>query len=359
MSTNPFKKLLDTIKGWADKNANHYLYVPIPKGRTDADYDDAPLQADRAYFRLWLNEMFLTKSREWFRDWYPAVHSSIGLKFGDYGTVNLSRVARSPEEVLAKGVLVNYSLSDLVPFRGGVVEVEAGLLALKGKDYLQSTIKILQDFSGLIAAPLSQALNVAEKVSSGMQDVLSGSDGEVHLALHQTFTSAGGGGLHDLKPGYLAVILATPQEIITEQLHVKQEKLCYAAQPGAQPTPLLGYDYMLFRIEGRKERDDWRLKNIQEPLDKAAEAMLQGEDEKAKAYKLVAITTALQSPDLAVHDRRRVVQAIKDELSEIGAIGLGAVGGEVRDLNSIVAARAMPVPQAIALGEMTFEEALG
>src|SRR5262245_55428452 len=158
-------KIWDTIKSWVDKNADHYLYVPIPKNRTDTEYVDKPLEPDKSYFRLWLNEMFLTKSRTWFRDWYPAVHSSVQLKFGDYGVVNLSRVVRAPEQTLTKALLLNYPLSDLVPFRGCVVEMEAGLLALKGKDYLQSTIKILQDFSGLIAAPLSQALNVAEKVS--------------------------------------------------------------------------------------------------------------------------------------------------------------------------------------------------
>jgi hypothetical protein len=357
MSNNPFKKLWDTIKGWVDKNAGHYLFVTIPKDRTDADYDDSPLEADRSYFRLWLNEMFLTKSREWFSDWHPAVHSSVQLKFGDYDNVNLSRVARAPENKLSQAVLLNYTLTELVPFRGGTVEIEAGLLALKGKDYLQTTIKLLQEFSGLIAAPLSQALNIAEKVSSGMQDVLAGSDGEVHLALHQAFTSAGGG-QNDLRPGYFAVIKAEASNIASDRLYVKESKLYYAAAPGAQPQPLAGYDYMLFRIEGRKERDDWRLKNIQEPLDRAMEAILQGEDQKAKAYRMVAITNAFQSPDLAVYDRRRVVQAIKDELAEIQEQGLGAVGGATRSLNKIVSARAMPVKQAAALGEMSFEEAI-
>jgi hypothetical protein len=144
--------------------------------------------------------------------------------------------------------------------------------------------------------------------------------------------------------------------VARDRLSVKEDRLYYSIKPSSQPVPFTGYDYMLFRVEGRNQRDDWRLKNIQEPLDKAIEATLQGESEKAGAYRTVALTAALQSPDLAVYDRRRVAQAIKEELVAIGSEGLGAVGDEIRDLNSIVEARAISMDQAAARGEMSFEE---
>jgi hypothetical protein len=115
---------------------------------------------------------------------------------------------------------------------------------------------------------------------------------------------------------------------------------------------------MLLRVEGRKERDDWRLRDIQDPLSVAGQALLETPPNtvKADAYRTVALAAAWQSPDLAQLDRRRVVQAIKAELAELADEGAGAVGGEARTLGEIVSARAMRREQADALGELSADE---
>jgi hypothetical protein len=356
MPSNALASLWDTIRGLAQRNTDQYLYVPISRAHTEPDYDDQPLKPERSYFRLWLAEMFLTQSRAWFQDWYPAVHSSVRLKFGSQPDVNFSRVVRAPEEALANGVLLNYRLTELMPFNGGVVELEAGLLALQGSNYLKTAIDVLANFSSLVAAPLGQALAVAEKVSSGMQDMLGSTNGKVHLPFHQTFTGTGGGGGSEFKPGYIAVFLATAHQVDKDRLSVKNDRLHYATNSGDDPRPFQGYDYMLFRIEGREERDDWRLQNIQEPLDKAKEALIQDERDKADAFKKMALVTAWQSPDLTTYDRRRVVQAIKDELDAIAREGFAAVPPEERDLHGVMVRRAMPLRKAATLGKLQFEE---
>src|ERR1700722_14736699 len=137
MPPSSIANLWDAIRGLAERSANQYLYVPIPKERTEPEFDDQPLKPERSYFRLWLTEMFLTQSKAWFKDWYPAVHSSVRLKFGNQSDVNFSRGVRAPEEPLANRVLLNYRLTELMPFNGGVVELGAGLLALEGKNYLR------------------------------------------------------------------------------------------------------------------------------------------------------------------------------------------------------------------------------
>lgn len=343
------QRLWDGVKGWVNNNAEQYKYVHIPPERTDLVFDDSALKADKSYFRLWLAEMFMTKSRRWFVDWWPAVHSSVQLKFGDQDKVKLSHVARAPNGALANSVLLGFPVTELVPFRGGVVEIESALIGLKGKNHLATAIGVLQGFSGLVGAPLSQVLTVADKVSSGMQELFGAADGEVVLGLHQAFTSEGAGG-NALRPGYFAVILATADDVRDTDLTVKEHRLLHKGEP------FDGFDYVLYRIEGREERDDWRLKTIQEPLDKAIEASLEGDDAKADALKRAAMIAAMQSPDLAVHDRRRVALAIKEELEAVSGLGLGAVGFEVRDMDAIMSARAMSVAQAQAEGELSFEE---
>jgi hypothetical protein len=349
-------KLWDLIKGMATKNAEQYLNEPIPKDRTDGEYTPEPLAPFRSYFRVWLCEMFLTKSRNWFIDWYPAVHASVQLKFGNYDAVKFSTVAESSKDAQGNGVLLNYPLTELLPFNGGTVELQAALLGLKGTNQLMATIKVLQDFSSLVTAPLGEVLNLAEKISSGMEQILGATDGTVHLPLHQTFISAGGGGQHILQPGYFAVILATAAQVAKDRLFVGGDRLYYADQPGAQSAPIRGHDYMLLRIEGRAERDDWRLKNIQEPLDKAMAALLQGRKEEAEGFKQAALVAAGLSPDLAVYDRRRVVQAIKDELAQLEGSGLTAQTGQARDLNAIMSRRAKPMDWAVSRGPLTVAE---
>lgn len=115
---------------------------------------------------------------------------------------------------------------------------------------------------------------------------------------------------------------------------------------------------MLLRVEGRKERDDWRLKNIQEPLTTAGQALLEAPPNtpKANAYRTVALAAAWQSSDLAQLDRRRVVEAIKAELAQLADEPDKAVGGSLRPLDEIVSARAMRREQSDALGELTADE---
>lgn len=352
---NPLTDLWNTLAGWKDRNAAHFLYERIPRERTDVKDAPVELAPFQSYFRLWLKEMYLAKGRQWFTDWYPAVTALVRLKFGDRDGVTLSSVAQAPEGKLSQGVFVNYRLTELVPYNGGAVEIDTGLLALKGANHLAPAVRILQSFSGLIAAPLLPVLVVAEKVAAGMQELVDSMNGEVHLSLHDTFTSKGGGGTV-MAAGYAAVILATKNQIATDRLSVRENRLQYAASEGADPQPLEGFDYMLFYIEGRTERDDWRLSNIQGPLEEAIAALVGGEKEKADALRKVALTAALTSPDLAVQDRRRVALAIKAELDAIAAEGLGATGGEVRDLTGMLKARGVSRSMAAQLPELTFEE---
>lgn len=349
--------LWNRIKGIVTQDADKYLYVAIPKEDTDVHYQDEPLKANRNYLRLWLSEMFLTKSREWFRDWHPAVHVSTQQRSGNSSPITLSRVVQAPEQAAANGVLLNYALTELLPFKGGTIEIEASLLALKGANYLSSAIQVLQDFSSLVSMPLAQALTIAEKVSNGMERLLDATNGQVHLPFHQTFTGAGGGGSNELKPGYLAVILATAAQVDVKRLQIKQDRLYYKSSTGRFSEPFRGYDYMLLRIEGRETRDDYRrLKSIEEPYNKFFDALSDGDMEEAANWKRATLIAAARSPDLTRADRRRVAMALKEELSDFENMGLGAIGGDEQDLNKVIATRAMSVDHAAALGEISLAE---
>jgi hypothetical protein len=345
----------DGIKGWFAQNATQCVCTDIPRERTDLKGPSDALVPLRSYVRLWLTDMFLAKSRNWFIDQYPAVHTSIGLRFGPE-TVKISHVTDGSGQV-GPGNFVEYALTDLIPFSGGIVEIQSGLLALKGTNYLQGSIGILKDFSSLVAAPLGQTLDIAEKVSSGMQTLFTGGAGAVSLAFHKQYVSAGGGGGgNELRPGYIALISATGRQIDPEKLSVKGSKLHYA-RDGKAAEPLEGFDYMLLRIEGRADRDNWRMPNIEEPLNQAIKATVEGDEEKAKQYLTAALAVIWQSPDLAVSDRRRVADAVKAELADIAGQPRGATSAVPRSLDDIVKSRVTSIEARIR-GPLAFAEVI-
>lgn len=343
--------LWDRIKSWKSENASQLVYARIPAERTDVPPGPA-LNAYQGYVRLFLSDMFLTKSRDWFTKQYPCVSASVRLDLEGYPNATLSRVARPPEGALSPGVRVNYALTDLLPFSGNLVEIEAALLALRGERYLAVALGLIESLSSLVSGPAAIAVDIAAKVASGLEKLVDAGDGKVHLALHDSF--GGQGGNSPLQSGYLAVVLATPAQVDPASLGVREKRL-YVQAPDLSWSPLQSADYMLFFIETRTERDNWRLPNIQEHIDQAVEAILLGEREKAEAYKKAALLAALTCKELTPLDRRRVAQAVKEELLAAADGGNEAVGSGLRDLENIVRKHAPTIEKALA-GDVPSED---
>jgi hypothetical protein len=341
---------------WVDANSQHFLYAPIPRAHTDDTFTYSALEPYASYLRLWLAEMHLAKGRAWGTKWFPAVNAEVRLTFAGNNTVTFPSVLRLPDDKLGQGVQLNYRLTELLPYEGGVVEIDSALFALpRSGNFLATALDALQSFSGLIAPPLGQALGISGKVAASVHSLLLDAQAGVHLAFHQQFVSAGGAD-NVLRPGYHCVVLASPTTIDRQRLSVRTGQLYYTADAGAAPAPLNGYDYMLFRVESRPERDDWRLPDIDAPLRQAVIAANQGDQARASAYRLVAQAAAGNSADLSVADRRRVVTAIKEEVEAALGSGKGVTGAAPHSLDEVMASRAMPLRKAVAFGELTSAE---
>lgn len=358
--------LWDTITGWVQKDARKYIYAPIPIDHVkDAKADGAPLEAGKHYFRLWLSQMYLKKERDWFKSWYPVVHSLVRFQFGAQvvevphiaGPLHLKDVKESN---LEHAVQLNYNLTTLMPYNGGVVELAAGLLAMAGKNYLNSAIKVMGDLSGMLVVPqLSAALAVAQPIANGVQDLLSGGDGEMALGLHQSFAAAGGGGANDLRPGYIAVVLAEEGKYEKSNFWVETDGLRYGPTQQAS-RPLTGVTHMLFRIEGRTERDDWMgLTPIIQARDEALKALADGNNDQADAAIKRAIFLVRTSPDLTAADRKRVAAAVKTEYEEAKS-GFESVEREIVPFESVVRrSLRIGVDEALGEPEPTIQEIFG
>jgi hypothetical protein len=325
-------RLWQTTTGHSRAGTGDTLVAAIPRSRTDLDYDDQPLVAGQSYFRIRLVGVFLTRSRDWFNGWVPAVHGAVRLRSGDRPALYFNRMARAPAAAQAQGAPLDEMISQLIPYNGGEVGVAAALLALSGSGDLRLAVNLLAGFSSPAAPPLGrQPAASADDLAGGIETLVDEAHGEVHLAFHQTYTAAPRGGAGGPRPGYVAIVRAGDRTISPEHLAVRADRLVLAGQP------LAGVDHLLLRIEGRAERDDWRLAAIVEPLAQAKAAMARPGDTRATTMLNQAILAAYDSPELAEADRLRVIDAITADFEQARQGRYGASGGvQETDLDAII-----------------------
>ncbi|MBV8188226.1 MAG: hypothetical protein JOY64_02150 [Alphaproteobacteria bacterium] len=348
-----FDKVLDWFSDLYQRDAKHRIAHFIDDG-------GGALKANEHYFRLWLDEMFLTDERRWFAEWHPAVHSAVTFEFGNQTQV-VTRIAgaASLKDVDA-GHLNRVSstamkLTEVMPFKGGTIRINSALLAMKGKDSVKQLVDVLSDFSSKLAVPqLSTALDIARPLAQGVSALVGVTDGEMMLGLDTTLSSG-----PSLRSGSYAVVFADENDVPKDQLSVVEKQLYFEGKH------MIGRNYMLLRIESLPERDDWdSLDAIKQPYDQAIDMLtssdLDGDKQVDAAQKILrkAIGAALKSPDLTEVDRRRVIDIIKQRYKDAKAmVGAGAF---IRDTDRSLKAllrEAMSPSEAAAMGPITELEA--
>lgn len=317
--------VMETLAGLFKKEAEHIYAGWIDQARVDKKLSPTPLEAGRHYVRLWLAEMFLNDEVSWLQKWYPAVHSLASLDFGD-GHVELPNVADATRVGAGPGgggafVARNFQLTPTLPFKGGTLSLEAGLLALPGQNYLKGFLELLGKFAGLLNVPqLSAALALAQPLALGIQQLLGPVGGRMHLGFRNSLTAGA------VRDGYLVAIRADERKV--PPLYVVNDQLRTGDGLGeGWHKPLDGFDYMLFRLEVFDERDDWEQLNlIQEPLQEAIRDLADPLTEERAVFNLRrAMLRARLADELTSADKRRVVEALRQKFEEAKA-GFGKSG---------------------------------
>jgi hypothetical protein len=324
--------LWERIRGFADSNAQRLTRYFLEDGRGD-------VRPHEDYLRIWLADMFLAKDREWFRSNFPAVTAAVRLSYAGRPEQEFTRLVQPPAEVRGPGAFSNFALTPLLPYRGGDVEVEGGLTALKGDSSLAAALGILQDLSSLVGPPLTQALGIAGKVADGVGALLDANQGPVLLGTHQGYGSAGGGG-EVLRSGYLVCIGAPAGTFAPADLDITAEGLM------AGGRPLEGFDSFVLRVERREERDDWLFPTLDDLLRRAIDALRGGDRAAYEAYRRSLIAEAFTSQDLTKADRKRAAASLKEQLDDAEE-GFGLADADAPTMAQVV--ERGPSAEAIAL----------
>lgn len=321
----------------------NYKTLFLPEYRVDVPYDSTPIEAGKAYCRLWLVESQLAKDVQWFKQRYPVVRTAVRLNHGNE-IITIPYIAEPGKNLgtsdLGKVIQYNYPITSLFPFNQGLIELEAGLFSIKSNDPIAKFIKVMERFSKLLPVPeFSSVVNLAKPVYEGIEELLDIGDRQLELVYQQAFTDTNGGGSNVLKAGYFAVILAEEHKFNSDNLCVVNDSL-QLGSPGnteiflRDHKPLTGYSYMLFRIEKQTQQDWESLTKIKELVDLAQDVVSNGKYEEVKATLIPAIKTSImRSPDIAKSDRKPMILKIEETLKESG---LQSARGQRRSLYSIM-----------------------
>lgn len=323
-------RLWQRVKGWVESNATHVTLKFLP------DASGKPIDPYNGYVRVWLAEGFLAQQKTWGNQHFPALHGGVSLTFIGNEQAAFTYFDRPPAAWTVPGAQLDFPITPLVPFNGGTVEVEAALYQATIGGPLATAVSLVGSFASLMGPPLAAAAAVADRLSIGLDALLSATGNQPVLGLHWTMTSAGGGG-SVLQPGHL-VVIGTPEQQLGGTLSIKDGRLHLDTGGGAHlPT---GVDYLVLRVECRRERDDWRLPELDALIRAAGEASIRGQKDTFAAQRTEAIARAWNSTDLAPGDRMRVALLVKQELDNLGTLGI--VPGPERSLESIAASQMVP-----------------
>ncbi|MFI9389126.1 hypothetical protein [Kutzneria sp. NPDC052558] len=296
----------DRVKSWFTANAEHIAATFLP------ELDARPAVPGDSYVRLWLAEGFLAKRVSWGTEYFPALHGGVTLAFQGNEATPFTRFTRPDAAQTAPGVYLDYAMTSLVPYTGGPVEVEAALYRASNGGPLETAVTIAGSLASLIGPPLATAATIADKVSTGLSSVLDNTDPV--LGVHWTMGSEGGGG-QVLRPGHIIVVNAAPAAVPTG-LGIIDGRL-------HGPEGLLtGFDYLVLRVECRKENDQWRFPELERLRKEAMSAYHKGQLDTYKQLRTQAVVQVIKSPDLTELDALRVAKYVQDAIDRVTRLGV-------------------------------------
>ncbi|MGW5053711.1 hypothetical protein [Actinokineospora sp. NPDC004072] len=305
-------RMRELVKSWFTAQAEHITVEFIPDGTPPTPGD--------GYLRLWLVEGFLAQRVSWTREHFPVLHGGVTLQFLGGEATPFTRFTRTGGELTTPGAFLNYPMTPLVPFAGGTVEVEAALYRASDGGPLDTAVAIAGNLASLVGPPLSTAAAVAEKVSDGIATVVAGQAESPVLGVHWGMSAADGG--PQVAPGYLAVVNGHPRDyagklrIVDDRLH-------------GEDGQLTGVDFLVLRVECLLERDDWAFPELERLRVAAQKALVFGETEAYEYHLKLAVTTALECPDLSRIDALRVAKKVRESIDAAKELGFAAPADEL------------------------------
>jgi hypothetical protein len=309
---------------WTEE-AKDYVHGWLGPGQTPSLVLE-PVDADTSYVTVKLRKMRIVNVRVGFKRFYAIVHADVGLWHASGGKVNFKQLIAPPDlkdvssRSLDRTIVVNKEIFGPTPYRGGALDLQLTLLAVKSADLAGPFLEVL---TGLASAAGVAYVKMAEPflkpLSDGI-DLLSGTTDATgrEIAL---VTS-----LNPLRAGVYVVARATKGELDLTRIRLAAD-YTLTDQSGSAVTE---YPYLVVSIEGSPERiDSMGIPEVKGAYAAVKEAVA---DDDAQAYREEALPvfrrTVLLCDDLLTPHARKLFDEVKQKMDEI--MGAPMTAGERR-----------------------------
>ncbi|GAB5375403.1 MAG: hypothetical protein AcusKO_18650 [Acuticoccus sp.] len=270
---------------WILRRQNTQMaWGPIQAGHVVGARAEPAFVPNDDYVIVRLASMFLRDSRRLWLKLSPLAHSTVvlsGLRERQthsavIGPAQFDELATAAAE---NNVILNQRLAGPTVWRGGDLDLTAGLFAVPKDQAAVALISTLGDLSALGIPGLDQAKEIAAIVKNGVEGLI-GLDGtRPVLGANVSLSDA------DVTPLILVGIAAPQNSIDFDTLWIKGGRL-YEGRSAAALRPYETHDHVLISLERGPPRQDWR-----------------GLPDLAEAE--AAFSAIFEDPDFAVSDATR------------------------------------------------------
>jgi len=229
----------------------------IPPERVIGGGPQPAFKPNDDYVTVRLGSMFLRDSRELWLKLSPLVHATVGQRgrvaprsdSAVIGPAQFGDLATAPAE---RSVVLNQRLSGPAVWRGGDLDIAAGLFAVPKDQAAAALLETLGQLSALGIPGLTQGLEIARIVKSGVEGLIGLNGTRPVLGVKVSLSETG-----SAQPCWLAGVAASEGDVAMDQLWVRDGRL-YSGPSAQQLQPLETHDHLLIAVERGLPRQDWR-----------------------------------------------------------------------------------------------------
>jgi hypothetical protein len=321
---------------WNDllvKRTEDWVYAPLGDGQVPPGGERRKVEPNSVYLSIFLQSMRLVNVRTGLSRFYGTVHSYTSLphRSGQPAQFNVIVTPGNLKGVDAaridRVIQISQRLLGPVPYRGGDLELEAGLFSIKSVDMADSFLSFLEKTSTLAGVSfIGTALPFVNLLKDGVNLLLGGSDATIlEIGLSRKFAS--------VETGYCAVVRAPKSQIDVSQLHVDPNDYRLL---GADQKPLADYPYMVLQITASPIRDDWfMIPELATAYHTLQADVREGSYQDAKDSLTVFRRVVMTSDDLLFADAQKLVQTVEAEVTAVMGATPTAMGEGLRSIRNL------------------------
>lgn len=307
---------LDPIRNFIFKKAKNRVWGRLEPHQIESEnlrIEKKKIQPNQAYVSVVLHRTQIVHTKILFDKLYGVVHSFIALpiyakeeaKFNVVNTPNnLQNIDKKNLDRVVQG---DTTLLGCIPYRGGKIDMELGLFAVKTENLLDSYLGLLGELADAASVDyVKQAIPFVAPIQKGISMLLGvGSDSTLLVGMQGSLTPT---------TGYYVITDAEKNSTFDLKKLRLRDDCCLYTDDG---KPFEGSPYMVFSIETQSNRHTWfDIPEIADAFSNLQLAIRSGTPKSIEENFDIFEKALLSSPDLLIADARKIRDTVFKQLVE-------------------------------------------